>query len=176
MENNSGLCGTEDREIQEPCDGCGQLASKLVPIGDGSIKVCGACYAEATVMVFTQTGHPLLKAEMVVCCPTWYGDSSKPRKGSVTRVGFPSLRRRRTSLQSWPLREFQQSGRWSARIASQAAPPQRCALIVWRNEIVSEEVKRSSRSGASTKSGRTRHVSPDGDRVMRYRSRTGTPL
>ena len=59
MENDSGICGIQDWEIQERCDGCGHMASKLVPIGDGSIKVCGACYAEATVMVFTQLDTPL---------------------------------------------------------------------------------------------------------------------
>ena len=42
-------------EVQETCDGCVQLhrASQLVPVGDGSIKVCGACYVKATAMVLT---------------------------------------------------------------------------------------------------------------------------
>jgi hypothetical protein len=52
MKNPFGFRGPEDREAGQ-CDGCGQShpASGLVPIGDGSIKVCGACYAEATAMV-----------------------------------------------------------------------------------------------------------------------------
>jgi hypothetical protein len=56
MEKPSGSSGPEERELQEQCDGCGQLrpASCLVPIGDGSIRVCQGCYASATAMVFTR--------------------------------------------------------------------------------------------------------------------------
>ena len=44
-----------DEAVREECDGCGQLylVSKLFPIGDGAVKVCRACYAAATAMVFT---------------------------------------------------------------------------------------------------------------------------
>jgi len=46
---------TQNGEVQETCDGCVQFyrSSQLFPVGDGSIKVCGACYAEATAMMLT---------------------------------------------------------------------------------------------------------------------------
>jgi hypothetical protein len=55
LKNTYDFLRPEDRAAQEHCDGCGQSrpASGLVPIGDGSIKVCGACYAEATAMILT---------------------------------------------------------------------------------------------------------------------------
>ena len=54
---NHDLTGLEDLEEQAKCDGCGQTipASGLFPIADGSIKVCGACYAAATATVFTRS-------------------------------------------------------------------------------------------------------------------------
>ena len=50
MNNDCSLGGTEK------CDGCDQpcLAPELLPIGDGSIKVCASCYMGATAMVFTK--------------------------------------------------------------------------------------------------------------------------
>jgi hypothetical protein len=40
----------QDSEVEELCDGCQQphLASELSLIGNGSIKVCQTCFAEAT--------------------------------------------------------------------------------------------------------------------------------
>ena len=49
------LCfqGIQEVEAQERCDGCVRFhaVSELVAIGDGSIRVCRACYADATAMV-----------------------------------------------------------------------------------------------------------------------------
>ena len=53
---NTDLGGLENREAQGDCDGCGQSSpvSRMLPIGDGSIRVCDACYAAATATVFTR--------------------------------------------------------------------------------------------------------------------------
>jgi hypothetical protein len=53
---NADLSGLEEREEQGECDGCGQSSplSELLPVGDGSIKVCDACYGAATATVFTR--------------------------------------------------------------------------------------------------------------------------
>jgi len=47
--------GIQEGEALERCDGCDHFHSigELVPIGDGSIRVCRACYADATAMVLT---------------------------------------------------------------------------------------------------------------------------
>jgi hypothetical protein len=47
---------TGEREVQEQCDGCGRghPVPELVPIGDGSVQVCRACYEKATAMVLTK--------------------------------------------------------------------------------------------------------------------------
>jgi hypothetical protein len=56
MGNRGDLGGNTEAEIKEQCDGCGviRLASELIPIGDGSVKACERCYADATAMVFTK--------------------------------------------------------------------------------------------------------------------------
>lgn len=43
-------------EAPERCDGCGEslTGSQLLPIGDGSIRVCEKCYTVATAMVSTR--------------------------------------------------------------------------------------------------------------------------
>ena len=47
--------GIREGEALERCDGCDHFhpIGELVPIGDGSIRVCQACYANATAMVLT---------------------------------------------------------------------------------------------------------------------------
>ena len=47
--------GIQEGEALERCDGCDHFhpIGELVPIGDGSIRVCRACYANATAMVLT---------------------------------------------------------------------------------------------------------------------------
>jgi hypothetical protein len=42
-------------EVEQTCDGCVQFhpSSELVPVGDGSIKVCEGCYAQAILVVVT---------------------------------------------------------------------------------------------------------------------------
>ena len=46
---------TQNGEAQETCDACVQFhpSIQLIPVGDGLVKVCGACYAEATAMMLT---------------------------------------------------------------------------------------------------------------------------
>ena len=53
---NIGLSGPGDLEVRAECDGCGKFSpiSRLFPVGDGSIRVCGTCYAAATEIVLTQ--------------------------------------------------------------------------------------------------------------------------
>ena len=60
--------------------------------------------------------------------------------------------------------------------APYAALVQAGAFILCKNEIRSDGVNRSSRSGASINSGRIRQVSLRLERATRYRSCTGTPL
>ena len=47
--------GIQGGEARERCDGCVHFhpIGELVPIGDGSIRVCRACYVDATAMVLT---------------------------------------------------------------------------------------------------------------------------
>jgi hypothetical protein len=47
--------GIQEGEALERCDGCDHFhpIGELVPIGDNSIRVCRACYADATAMVLT---------------------------------------------------------------------------------------------------------------------------
>jgi hypothetical protein len=46
----------EASEVRDQCDGCGQRhpVLGLIPIGDGLIRVCRACYEVATATVLTK--------------------------------------------------------------------------------------------------------------------------
>ena len=49
------LHGAKNRKVVEACDGCNEPypVGVLIPIVDGSIKVCAACHTAATAMVLT---------------------------------------------------------------------------------------------------------------------------
>jgi hypothetical protein len=53
----------QNRDVHEQCAGCGRLHmdSELMPIGDGSIRVCRACYRIATAMVLTEVNAGVLQ-------------------------------------------------------------------------------------------------------------------
>ncbi len=82
MAGRSCFQDIQEGDNQESCDGCVHLhpVSELIPIGDGSIRVCRACYADATAMV--------LPSEIPAAQTSGNSDGSANRIPRRKRIAF----------------------------------------------------------------------------------------
>ena len=90
-----GVDNFENTEFHEHCDGCDEprRASELSKIGDGSIKVCQACYSAATAMVSTRPSLaiPAASPSTVSPVPEYLRRLSPTDKPAVWPFGNPLL-------------------------------------------------------------------------------------